>query len=102
VQGQGLRDRALDFDTRNVTIFGISFDPVDKNRRFAEKYDFNFKLLSDVDRKVGLAYGATDDPNAKTAARIAYLIGPDGRIEKSFGKVSPRDFTDLALNACAA
>ena len=102
MQGQGLRDRALDFGANNVTIFGISFDPVDANRRFAEKYGFNFKLLSDVDRAVGLAYGACEDKGAATASRIAYLIGADGRIEKSFGKVSARDFPVQALTACTA
>ena len=46
-----------------------------------------------------MAYGACDDPQAKTAARIAYLIGADGRIEKSFGKVVAREFTSQAFEA---
>ena len=30
---------------------------------------------------MGLAYEAADAPDAKYAARISYLIGPDGTIE---------------------
>ena len=35
-----------------------------------------------------MAYGACDDPNAGSARRISYLIGPDGRISKVYGKVN--------------
>ena len=101
MQGQGLRDRASDFNLLNVHVLGVSFDPVDKNRAFHDKYGFNFPLLSDVDRSVGMAYGACDTPQASTAARIAYLIGADGSIERSFGKVSAGQFAQLALEACA-
>jgi peroxiredoxin len=37
---------------------------------------------------VGLAYGACDDAGAKTARRISYLIGPDGRIKHAYPKVN--------------
>ena len=37
---------------------------------------------------MGLAYGACDDPNAPTARRISYLIGPDGRVKKAYPKVN--------------
>jgi peroxiredoxin Q/BCP len=83
-----------------VTILGISFDDVEANRKFAEKYKFPYLLLCDTDRTIGLAYGAADSPSAATAARIAYLIGADGHIERSFGKVKASDFPELALSAC--
>jgi peroxiredoxin Q/BCP len=83
-----------------VVILGISFDGVEANKKFAEKYSFPYRLLCDTDKKIGIAYGAADSADASTAARVAYLIGADGKIEKSFGKVKPADFTDLALNSC--
>jgi peroxiredoxin Q/BCP len=83
-----------------VQILGISFDSVDDNRKFAEKYKFNYPLLCDVDRKVGVAYGAADPGSTGTAARIAYLIGADGKIEKSYGKVKPNEFVEQAFNSC--
>jgi peroxiredoxin Q/BCP len=71
-----------------VKILGISFDNVEANRKFAEKYQFNFPLLCDTDKKIGLAYGAADDPSAEYPRRVSYLIGKDGKIEKVWPKVS--------------
>jgi peroxiredoxin Q/BCP len=68
-----------------VKILGISFDSVEDNRKFAEKYQFNFPLLCDTDKKIGLAYGAGGDEYPR---RVSYLIGKDGKIEKVWPKVS--------------
>ena len=42
-----------------------------------------------MDRKVGLAYGAADSPDAKSARRYTFVIGPDGRIEQAIDTKSP-------------
>lgn len=72
-------------------ILGASFDDVAANARFAEKYKFPFSLLCDTERKIGLAYGATEDPSSGTAKRISYLIGADGKIVQAWPKVKPAD-----------
>lgn len=69
-------------------MLGASFDTMEKNARFAQKFEFNFPLLCDVDRKIGMAYGAADDPKAGSAKRISYLIGKDGKIRKAYPKVN--------------
>ena len=66
----------------------MSFDTVAENRAFAEKFQYPFPLLCDVDRKIGLAYGACDTPDAEYARRVTYVIGKDGRIEQAHPKVS--------------
>jgi len=71
-----------------VQVLGISFDTVPDNAAFAQKFAFNFPLLSDTTRAVGLQYGAADDVKAQYAKRISYLIGPDGRVRKAFPKVN--------------
>jgi thioredoxin-dependent peroxiredoxin len=38
-----------------------------------------------------MAYGACDSPDAKTAKRVTYVIGPDGKILKAYPKVSPAE-----------
>jgi len=68
-------------------ILGASFDTVEENKAFADKFDFPFLLLSDVDRAVGLAYGATEPGETRGARRISYLIGPDGTIAQVYAKV---------------
>ena len=42
-----------------MQVLGASFDSVEKNAKFAQKFEFNFPLLCDVDRKIGVAYGTT-------------------------------------------
>lgn len=78
-------------------MLGASFDAVEANRKFAEKYSFAFSLLSDTERTLGVAYGAAEDANAGAAKRIAYVIGPDGKIRHVFPKVTPKTFADDIL-----
>jgi thioredoxin-dependent peroxiredoxin len=68
---------------------GVSFDTVAENAAFAKKFDFPFPLLCDTTREIGLAYGACDSAQAKTAKRISYLIDPGGRILLSYASVAP-------------
>ncbi len=71
-----------------MQVLGASFDTMEKNAKFAKKFEFNFPLLCDVDRKIGIAYGAADDATASSAKRISYLIGKDGKIRKAYPKVN--------------
>ena len=52
----------------------MSFDTVDENKAFAEKFSFPFPLLCDVDRALGIAYQACDSADAGHARRVSYLI----------------------------
>jgi peroxiredoxin len=54
-----------------------------------------------MDRAVSMAYGAADSDDAKYPARISYLVGPDGRIKKVYGKVKPADHPDEVLRDLA-
>ncbi|MBI2376427.1 MAG: redoxin domain-containing protein [Deltaproteobacteria bacterium] len=65
-------------------ILGISTDSVAKNKKFADKFAFPYKLLSDVDRKIGVAYGAIDPGETKKGARrITYVI-ENGKITAAY------------------
>ena len=70
-----------------MEIVGISFDPPEKNRKFAENNGFPFRLLSDVDRAVGELYETKRSPQERSpneAKRRTYLIDPEGRIAKAY------------------
>ena len=71
---------------------GVSFDTVDENARFAEKGRFEFPLLSDTERKIGLAYGACDSPTDEHARRIAYVIDENGKIAQAHKKVDAKNY----------
>lgn len=70
-------------------MLGISFDSVEDNRAFAEKFDLPYRLLCDTDRAVGLAYGACSSPGDAYPARITYVVGPGGRIEQAIDTQDP-------------
>jgi len=70
----------------------VSFDDVDANARFAEKFKFPFALLCDTDRKIGMAYGAATSPKDEYAKRIAYVIDEKGRIAQAHPKVDAKSY----------
>jgi len=78
-------------------VLGASFDSVADNAAFARKYDFNFPLLCDVDRTLGMAYGACANAQARHAARISVLIDEQGKISRIYDKVNPRDHAGQVL-----
>ena len=78
-------------------ILGCSFDTVDDNKAFADKFGYPFALLCDTDRKIGLAYGACDNPSAGYAKRISYVIDEKGIITHVMPKVDPTTHTARVL-----
>ena len=61
----------MEYKAKNAQVVGVSFDSVEENRRFAEKFDFPFPLLCDTDKKIGIPYGAADSEKDEYARRIA-------------------------------
>jgi peroxiredoxin Q/BCP len=69
----------------------VSFDTVEENRAFAEKYGFPFDLLSDVDRMMGVEYGACLTSEDGVPKRISYLLDEDGIVVKAYANVKPEE-----------
>ena len=84
-------------DAKNAQILGVSFDSVEDNRKFAEKQNFPYPLLSEA-LQMGIKYGAADEgATAGNARRVGYVIGPDGRIKAVWPKASPATFAQDVL-----
>ena len=94
IEGTSLRDRHKEFEDRNVQILGISFDKVDDNCAFADKFSFPYPLLCDPEAKVGAMYGAGD---SGFASRISYLIDEKGIIQAALPNVDPKTHADEIL-----
>ncbi len=85
-----IRDDYSDFKKLGIQVFGISKDSVQSHKKFQEKYDLPFALLSDPDRKVIEKYEATKEIFGNVGTkRISYLIGKDGKILKTYPNVDP-------------
>ncbi len=66
----------------------MSVDSDASHTRFSSKYNLDFTLLSDPERKIIHAYGV--DSPFKTAKRVTYIIGPDGIIKHVFASVNTK------------
>ena len=73
-------------------MLGVSFDHPEDNAAFAEKFSFNYALLCDTERTMGLAYGACTAGTEVYARRIGVLIDTEGRIAAFWPKVDPAGF----------
>lgn len=88
-EGRGLRDQFGEFQKRGVEILGVSFDDPDANAAFVKAESFPFRLLSDGDKTLAKQVGAIGSPMQPVASRISYLVGPDGKVRKTFENVTP-------------
>ena len=57
VQACGLRDHSADLGAANTIAIGISPDPFARLKKFEEKHDLNFTLVSDEDHAIAEKYG---------------------------------------------
>jgi len=71
-----------------VTVVGVSYDTPEANRKWSEKNDLPFRLLSDQDKTLAKQVGAARSliPLPK---RISYLVGADGLILVAYPDVKP-------------
>ncbi len=94
VEACGFRDAAPDYKKAGVVVLGISPDPIEKVKKFAEKYKLNFPLLADADHAVCEKYGVWQEKSMYGrkywgALRVTFVIGKGGKIEHVFEKVKP-------------
>lgn len=82
------RDSMAVLRKRGVTVIGISADSEASHKRFSSKYNLDFTLLSDQERKIIHAYGVQSP--FKMAKRVTYVIGPDGTIRHIFTSVNTK------------
>lgn len=106
VQACGVRDRGGDYKAAGARVLGVSPDPVEKVKRFADKFELNFTLLADADHALADAFGTWVEKKnyGKTymgVQRATFVIDPEGRIAKVFPKVSPKTHDDVVLGALA-
>ncbi|MEI6742909.1 MAG: thioredoxin-dependent thiol peroxidase [bacterium] len=93
-QSCGLRD--IKGDVGRTAIIGISPDKPDKLKKFDDKYELGFTLLSDIEHEVSLAYKVWKKKSMygreyMGIERSAFLIDANGVIQEAWYKISPKD-----------
>jgi peroxiredoxin Q/BCP len=86
------RDLDTDYAATDADVWGVSKDSAASHRRFREKFELPFTLLSDVNHEVIDRYGAWAEKTAPGRTymgivRSTFLIDPDGRIARAWPKV---------------
>ena len=100
-QACGLRDTWGEIGQK-AAIFGVSIDPVAKHRKFIDKYELPFPLISDEDKSLVEAYGVWVEKNMYGrkywgTERTTFVIDETGRIAAVFPKVKPAEHVDKLL-----
>ena len=75
-----MRDEIEKYRKAGVQPFGVNPAGVDSHWKYAEKFQFNFPLLSDPGLTVATAYGAVK-PGGTGVQRSVVLIGKDGKVK---------------------
>lgn len=86
------RDALPKFDKSNAVIIGLSPDSAASHKKFAEKHELPFILLSDEEKKVLEKYGVWQEKNMygrkyMGVVRTTVLIDEKGIIRKIYSKV---------------
>ncbi len=96
------RDAYAEYRKKGVAVFGVSADSVASHRKFADKFQLPFTLLSDPDKALLKAFGAWGEKKLygkvyEGIIRSTFVVGADGLIKKVFPKVSPADHAEEVL-----
>jgi peroxiredoxin Q/BCP len=86
------RDGIDDLQESGAVVLGVSADSVESHKKFSTKYDLNFPLLSDVDKKALQAYRVWKEKSLygrkfMGVERTTFVIDEEGKIGHIFPKV---------------
>ena len=79
------RDSLTQLNGQNIEVLGISPDKPEALKKFTDKYELTFPLLSDVDKSVMQAYGAFGEKKnygkvVQGVIRSTFLVDEEGTI----------------------
>ncbi len=101
-QACGLRDEWSTLKQTDATVLGISPDDIPSHKKFSEKYDLPFTILSDPEGEVADAYGVWKEKKMfgntfMGVERSTFIVGGDGTITEAWRKVKAKEHADWLL-----
>jgi peroxiredoxin Q/BCP len=96
------RDNLGRIAAKDAVILGISLDDELSHQRFAQKYNLQFPLLSDVDAAVCRQYGTYKEKNLYGRSfwgveRTTFVVDRAGKVENVFRRVKVEGHADEVL-----
>ncbi len=100
----GFRDAYKKIQKAGAMVIGVSPDTPERQKKFKEKYDLPFTLLSDPDKKLARSFEVLKEKNmygkkVMGIERSTFLIGPEGKIKQVFAKVKAEGHAEEVLAA---
>lgn len=74
------RDKFEVFNEADALIIGISGQSVESHKKFAEKHNLNFTLLSDAGNKVRKQFGVPSDLFGLIPGRVTFVANKTGKV----------------------
>ncbi|MEK7348945.1 MAG: thioredoxin-dependent thiol peroxidase [Candidatus Eisenbacteria bacterium] len=98
----GFRDNMSRITSKDAVVLGISLDDELSHQRFAQKYNLQFPLLSDVDAAICRRYGAYKEKSLYGRSfwgveRTTFVIDREGKVENVFRRVKVEGHADEVL-----
>ena len=98
------RDGAGEIKKLGAAIIGVSVDSVETHKKFKTKFDLNFPLLADTDKKMVEAYGTWKEKSMygkkyMGIERTTFIIDEQGKISHIFPKVKVDEHYDEVIEA---
>jgi peroxiredoxin Q/BCP len=78
------RDTYSEFRDLNAKVIGISADNVASHKKFAEKYNLPFTLLSDTNNKVRKLFGVPGSLFGLIPGRVTYIVDKNGIVTEIY------------------
>ncbi len=103
-QACNLKDNYSELLAKGFAVIGVSTDSVKSHKKFEEKYELPFPLVSDEDKKIVDAYNLWGEKKFmnKTymgTTRTTFLIDETGKIKKIIAKPDTKNHTEEVLAA---
>ncbi len=101
-QACGFGELYPQFKEKGAVVLGVSKDSVASHKKFEEKYNLPFTLLSDTELTCIKAYDVWQEKKnygkvSMGVVRTTYLIDEDGKIAKAFGNVKAAENPEQML-----
>lgn len=97
-----LRDNFDMWLNKGYKVIGISPDSQESHKKFIEKYNLPFDLISDTEKEILIAYNAWGEKSMygrkyMGVLRKTYIINSQGIIENIFEKVKTKEHSNQIL-----
>jgi peroxiredoxin Q/BCP len=98
------RDGIQEIQKRGAVVLGVSIDSVESHKKFKNKFDLNFPLLADTEKKIVDAYGTWKEKSMygkkyMGTERTTFIIDENGKISHIFPKVKVDEHYKEVLQA---